>query len=85
MDGRRRGLADVSAIRARLDWLALTQPLRRLLIQGFFGRQDLLRECQFVRHQRDGHASGPVPHRRRQRNGKVDGARETHPRPARIR
>jgi repressor LexA len=40
------GLADVSATKARLDWLALTQPLRRLLVQGFFGRQDLLRECR---------------------------------------
>ena len=44
--GEGAGSTDVSAIKARLDWLVLTQPLRRLLVQGFFGRQDLLRECR---------------------------------------
>ena len=52
--GEGTGLADVSAIKARLDWLALTQPLRRLLVQGFFGRQDMLRECRsFVTSETD--------------------------------
>jgi repressor LexA len=39
-------LADLGTIKARLDWLVLTEPLQRLLAPGFFGQGDLLRECR---------------------------------------
>ena len=44
--GRGAGLPDPAAVKARRDWLTLTEPLRRLLAPGFFGREDLLRECR---------------------------------------
>jgi hypothetical protein len=33
-------------IQARLDWLAVTEPLDRLTADGFFGREELLSECR---------------------------------------
>jgi hypothetical protein len=33
-------------LQARLDWLTVTDPLRRLLAHGFYGRQGTLRECR---------------------------------------
>lgn len=44
--GEGAGLADPAAVKARRDWLTLTEPLRRLLAPDFFGREDLLRECR---------------------------------------
>jgi hypothetical protein len=35
-------------IKARLDWLAVSEPLQRLLARGFVGRQDLLAYCRYV-------------------------------------
>lgn len=33
-----------SGIRTRLDWVTVTEPLRRLLARGFYGRRELLQE-----------------------------------------
>jgi repressor LexA len=44
--GQGAGPPDPAAVKARRDWLTLTEPLRRLLAPGFFGREELLRECR---------------------------------------
>jgi hypothetical protein len=44
--GEAAGLPAPDEVQARLDWLALVDPLRRLVARGFFGRQDLLAELR---------------------------------------
>jgi repressor LexA len=53
-------LPDLGAIKARLDSLAVTQPLERLLVQGFFGRQDLLSECRSFASSETGRPLDPL-------------------------
>jgi hypothetical protein len=42
----RAGGESAADIRARLDWLAVTESLRRLIGRGFYGRRELLAECR---------------------------------------